>query len=282
MGAIAKALRARGLAVRETFDRVPPEAVVFVWSWKWSREILDKHPHTVVCTLDHGLLHPRNKTAVTGWMGLNGLGEHPLVLDAGKRLQAKGWGSMLRPWREPDPRRTALILGQCYNDVQILDHLEDYGQWLMDRAKELRAEGWRVSFRPHPVQRRNDLSRYPNVGSITNGATVFDDIDQLRVGCVVGFNSNALLDSFMYGVQDVRVYNEGSMLWPIVDKQTHRADTSLRQPLADLLAFCQWEPAEIESGEWADYHIPIMRRLLSQRPAPLRPWHQTEVRYAPR
>jgi hypothetical protein len=275
MSSIAKALRERGINVRETYDRIPPEGVVFAWSWKWCKEILQKHPSAIVCTLDHGLFHPRNATTVTGWMGLNGHGEHPRVLDGGKRLDK----SLLRPWRPASKR--ALILGQCFNDVQILDHLEDYGQWLRDRGEALQREGYEVHFRPHPVQRRNDLDRYPRFAPITNGHTVFDDIEQLGIGRVEGFNSNALLDSYMYGVPDVRVYNQGSMLWPVVDIETGKADTTRREPLAEMLAWCQWTTDEIASGVWADYHIPIMRRLLEQTPRALRPWHATEVRYTP-
>lgn len=275
MSSIAKALRDRGVTVRETYDRTPPEAVVFAWSWKWCKEILERNPSALVCTLDHGLFHPRNKTVVTGWMGLNGMGEHPRVLDAGKRRQETQPG-LLKPWR-PVTKRRALIVGQCFNDVQILDHLEDYGQWLRDRGEELQRCGYEVYFRPHPVQRRNDLDRYPRFAPITDGLTVFDDIERLEIGCVLGFNSNALLDSFLYGVQDVRVYNHGSMLWPIV-KDT-RADPVRLEPLADMLAWCQWTPEEIASGSWADYHLSIMRRLLEG--GPRHPWHETQIRYCP-
>ena len=271
MGSIAKALRAKGVIVRETYDRVPPEPVVFAWSWKWCKEILDAHPDTIVCTLDHGLFVPRNQTAVTGWFGLNGLGEHAVVRDGGARLRAKGWDAGIKPWRTGG--KTALLVGQCYNDVQILDHLEDYGAWLCKVAHQLTEEGWRVMFRPHPVQRRNDLSRYPRVAAFTSGKTLQDDLDSEDVGCVVGFNSNACLDAFMAGVPDVRVYNRGSMLWPIV--KNGRADPQLRQELANMLAWCQWEPAEIENGEWAEYHVPIMQRMLAI--GPRYPWHDVVI-----
>jgi len=271
MSHIAKALRDRGVVVRETFDRTPPEPVVFVWSWKWSKEILDKHPDAVVCTLDHGLFHPRNKTVVTSWMELNGNGEHPCIVGEPTRLLSKPeWLSVRKPWRPEG--HVALIVGQCFNDVQILDHLEDYGQWLSDRADELRAEGWEVMFRPHPVQRRNDLSRYPRFAPFTVGKTLYEDLDQHNVGCVLGFNSNACLDAFLHGVQDVRVYNEGSMLWPITNPLTHKADPFYRDALMDALAYCQWDPEEIPDGLWSSLHVPIVERLLEDRTA-LIPWH---------
>lgn len=273
MSAIAKALRDKGCVVRETYDRTPPESIVFAWSWKWCKEILEKHPSTIVCTLDHGLLHPRNETTVTGWMGLNGMGEHPVVDDDGARLRKMGWDNKVAPWRQGG--RTALIVGQCYNDVQILDHLEDYGSWLMERSEELREGGWDVQFRPHPVQRRNDLSRYPRFAPITQGKTIHDDINQLDVGLVLGFNSNSLLDAFMAGVPRIHVHNRGSMLWPITDRHALVASVAHRQVLVERLAYCQWTPAEIANGEWAEYHLPIMRRLVEGQPH--RPWFETLI-----
>lgn len=277
MSSIAKALRDRGVTVRETYDRTPPEAVVFAWSWKWCREILQKNPSAIVCTLDHGLFHPRNKTVVTGWGGLNGMGEHPRVVDGGHRLDT-AYPGLLKPWRKPE-RKRALVLGQCFNDVQILDHLEDYGQWLRDRGNQLQEQGYEVYFRPHPVQRRNDLDRYPRFAPITDGLTVFDDIERLDVSCVVAFNSNAALDAFLYGVEDVRVYNHGSMLWPIVPEGGGRADPARRRALAEMLAWCQWTPEEVATGQWVEYHLPILRRLLDY--GPRHPWHETKLRYNP-
>jgi hypothetical protein len=272
MSAIATALRRHGIPVTETYDRTPPGTFVFAWSWKWCKEILQKHPSAIVCTLDHGLFHPRNRTVVTGWMGLNGLGEHPWVEDNGARLRKMGWDEHRKPFRKPG--RVALILGQCYNDVQILDHLEDYGQWLRDRCDELQREGWDVRFRPHPVQRRNDLDRYPRFAPMTLGPTVFEDIDRENVGCVLAFNSNALLDSYFYGVQDVRLYNGGSMLFPASAKlgDSYRV-VGPREQLMERLAYCQWTPEEIAQEDlWAELHIPIMRRLLEQTPRALQPW----------
>lgn len=280
MSSIATALRRHGLVVRETYDRVPSESIVFAWSWKWCKEILERHPTTIVCTLDHGLLHPRNETVVTGWMGLNGLGEHPVVVDGGDRLRAKGWDSKIQPARKVG--QVALVLGQCYNDVQILDHLEDYGEFLRNQGEALRSAGYEVYFRPHPVQRRNDLDRYPRFAPITEGRTLQDDLERYPVGCVAAFNSNGLLDCFMAGVKDVWLHNHGSMLYPIGVPQMSRshleADWDRRVALAQRLAYCQWTPQEIAEGDlWAELHIPIMRRLIDQTPRSLRPWYKTEV-----
>lgn len=284
MASIARALRRHNVKVRETYDRIPSEGIVFVWSWKWSKEILEKHPDTLVCTLDHGLLHPRNDTVVTGWMGLNGLGEHPLPFpDQGLRLKQMGWDQKLKAFRE-SKSRNALILGQCYNDVQILDHLQDYGQWLVDRAEDLRREGFEVYFRPHPVQRRNDLDRYPRFAPITQGKWLHEDIDQLDISCVLGFNSNALLDSWMYGVQDIRVYNRGSMLWPVCVPREGRGDQcwspayGSRQTLANHLAYCQWTPEEIMYDDlWVKLHLSIMRKLVDHGTKTLQPWWTVQI-----
>jgi hypothetical protein len=279
MAAITKALRGAGVTVRETYDRVPSEQIVFVWSLKWAREIWAVHPNAIICVCDHGLFHPRNRTVVTGWMSLNGWGEHPVVDDGGERLRRTGWQSMLQPWRPKfryARKPIALVMGQCYNDVQILGHHEDYGKWLQDRAAELADEGFDVRFRPHPVQARNDLSRYPNVAALSVGVPLYDALEPVE--CVLGYNSNSLLDAFMYGIEDVRIYNTGSMLWPIGYKTRHgyhAAEPTKRQKLAERLAFCQWDPEEIANGEWLSYHRPIVDRLIAGHAA--RPWHTTEV-----
>lgn len=278
MSNIAAALRKCGLIVRETYDRVPSEEIVFVWSWKWSKEILDAHPDTLVCTLDHGLFAPRNQTVVTGWLGLNGWGIHPVVDDGGERWRGGEW--RVKPPRKPG--KYALVLGQCYNDVSILDHLTDYGTWLKETGDELRAEGWEVIFRPHPVQRRNDLDRYPRFAPITAGVRVEHDLEAYDVGCAVAFNSNALLECYMEGIQDIRVYNGGSMLWPacvpVPGKTYRKLDLARADRLMSRLAWCQWKPEEInEQSLWLEHHLPIMRRLVHEGPKVMEPWAETEV-----
>jgi len=94
-------------------------------------------------------------------------------------------------------------------------------------------------------------------------------------------NSNGLLDALMYGVQDVRLFNKGSMLYPIsvpIDgglEGERRVYFSLREKLAEHLAWCQWDPAEIDNGEWIKYHAPIMERLVNW--APHQPWYNSSI-----
>lgn len=268
MAPIAKQLREAGYRVRETFDRCPPESVVFCWGNGWAKEIRAKFPHSIICVLDHGLFHPRKKYVVTGWQGLNGWGAHPLVWDGGRRLLEKGWNSVIRPWREPPQRKTALILGQVYGDAAIVDAVEDYGAWLSRLAEDLESRGYIVQFRPHPVQARSDVNRYPRIGrQLPCNDDLFQQFEQATM--VVAMNSNGLLDAFMHGVQDVRLFNKGSMLYPasIPVKGLpgeRRAEPGMRDTLAARLAYCQWEPEEIDNGLWLKYHEPIMQQLVNE------------------
>lgn len=285
MAPIANQLREAGYRVRETYDRCPPEAVVFCWGNGWAKEIRAVHPNVIVCVLDHGLFHPRKQSLVTGWQGLNGWGEHPFVIDGGKRLRDMGWADIVRPPRERPPSRPnkgqVLILGQVYGDAAIVDAVEDYGDWLQRLTDRFEREGWTVKFRPHPVQARNGLDRYPKVGRMTNhNASIYDDFEEATI--VVAMNSNGLLDALMYGVQDVRLFNKGSMLYPISNlidgglAGERRVFFPLRERLAERLAWCQWLPEEIDNGEWIKYHSPIMERLVANR-ASLLPWYNTTI-----
>lgn len=263
MAPIAATLRSRGYRVRETFDRIPPEPIVFCWGWGWAKEIRAKNPDAIICCLDHGYFHPRKMTVNTGWQGLNGFGEHPVILDGGGRLRKMGWDSVIRPWRRAPITGTRLILGQVYQDASITEQVEDYGKWLQARAAELDAEGGNVVFRQHPVQARRGEpdTPYGNIGSRTGNRDIYEDLDNACT--VLGMNSNGLLDAFLYGVNDVRLYNKGSMLYPITQEVLgYRSPRgTLRQDLAGRLAWCQWDPDEIQNGEWIKHHEPIMRRV---------------------
>lgn len=262
MAPIAAELRRRGYRVRETYDRLPPDEIVFCWGWGWAKEIRAKFPNTIVCCLDHGFFHPRKETVMTGWQGLNGFGEHPLVDDP-SRLNASPYLGNLKPWRKNPPKGDRLILGQVYQDAQITDTLEDYGRWLQDRAKELEPLGGRLVFRQHPVQARRGEpdTPYGNIGTRSGNPSIYADFD--TASTVLAMNSNGLLDAFLYGVVDVRLYNKGSMLWPICQEIDgyRQPRVTLRQRLAERLAWCQWHPDEIKDGQWVRLYEPIMRRI---------------------
>jgi hypothetical protein len=279
MTPIASQLRKAGYRVRETFDRCPPEAIVFCWGNGWAKEIRAVHRNVQVCVMDHGLFNPRKQAVLTGWQGLNGWGEHPVVDDGGERLRAKGWDKIIQPPRLVYKPKDGyvLILGQVYGDAAIVDAIEDYGDWLFRLAQHYAAQGWEVRFRPHPVQARNGLDRYPNVGARTSHErSIYEDFDGAAI--VVAMNSNGLLDALMYGVQDVRLFNKGSMLYPISnvldggfegnERRVYFAD---RTRLAERMAWCQWDPEEIDNGEWIKYHAPIMERIYATNVH--QPWH---------
>lgn len=263
MAPIAAALRKRGYRVRESYDRIPGNEVVFVWGWGWAKEIRAKFPNTIICCLDHGYFHPRKLYVNTGWQGLNGFGEHPVVDDP-SRLADTGWDSIVCGWRTIHDKGHKLLLGQVYQDASITEQVEDYGLWLKAREEELDKEGGTVVFRQHPVQARRGEpdTPYGNIGARTGNADIYADLDKART--VLAMNSNGLLDAFLYGIIDVRLYNKGSMLWPIsLEIDGYRQPrATLRRQLAERLAWCQWEPEEIyRDGNWIRMHEPIMRRI---------------------
>jgi len=275
---LSAALEARGIKAAIVDERVPPEPVVFVWGWRRAIEVLSKRPEAVVCCVERATFLPRDSAYATGWMGLNGLAEHPLVDDGGERLAERRWNHCVHPPRPPEGKG-ALLLGQTFNDAQIKHVLFDYSEWLVGVSERYRRAGRDVIFRPHPEQAKKDPRQYPGgLGRVVDPHNPLRD-DLRHASTVVAFNSNGLVDALMFGVQDVRMYHEGSMLWPIAEPcgelGERRARVDLRQKLAERLAWTQWTTEDFKSGAWADVHLPIMARLLSGA-APRR-WHEERL-----
>jgi len=281
MGRLEESLTKAGYRVRRTYhaeDAV--EKVVFVWSWGKAVTVRQKNPNAIILCMDHAYMPNRKQGVVnTAWStpdmacGLNGWGEHVVIDDGGERLKHHGWEEFLKPMRLKRSKR-CLILGQVFGDAAIQGHVEDYPTWLRKMAEDIRAEGWETEFRPHPVTvRRGDQARYGNVGRNSTG-DLYEALN--RCGLTAAFNSNACTEGYIYGIP-ARVWNEGSMLWPLIKKPgaSTQADAQLRAKWFAMLAYCQWTMEELSDGTWLRHHAPIMQRLVDGGAA--RPWHAIEI-----
>lgn len=274
MGYAEAGLRARGYKVRCSYDLYPPESVVFCWSWGKAVTVREKNPSAIICCFDHGYTKERGDLIISGWSlpnmpcGLNGFAEHPWVDDGGERLRAKGWYAELRPFR-PTGEKRALICGQVYGDAMVTGHVEDYTKWLHVVKDSLMAEGYTTLFRPHPVmvRRANGKERYGNMGPESASGDLWQDL--AKVDLAVGLSSNAVTQAYVDGV-DARIYNEGSMLGPLVTEYGHNVPREHRLEWFQRLAWCQWDPEEVGGEEWCRYHLPIMHRL--REGGPCVPW----------
>ena len=266
LGAIARSLKAAGYRVRETYDPQPPEQIVMLWAWGRAMTLREKCPNAIILCMDHAFMPNRAKGVWNaGWStpdkecGLNGWGEHPIVDDDGARLRANKWDLFLNPRRVPH-NKDLLFCGQVFGDAQIRGKIEDYGKWCRDTIKNFSGLGYRTSFRPHPVMvRRGTLAEYGNIGRTSTAKTLEDAFDQSSY--CAAFNSNATTQAFMYGLEST-VFNEGSMLWPVVGEPGRWASWEHRERWMQRLAYTQWTTEELENGTWLEYNRPIMHRLV--------------------
>lgn len=278
MGRLETCLKEAGYRVRRTYHAEDAaNSIVFVWSWGKAVIVRQKNPKAIILCMDHAYMPNRKKGVVnTAWStpdmpcGLNGWGEHPLVEDNGARLMQQDWLDFLKPLRKPK-NKVALVFGQVFGDAAIQGHVEEYPTWLRGMSEGLRKEGWETRFRPHPVTvRRGDAGRYGNVGRNSVEASLYDALDNCSL--TAAFNSNACTEGYIYGIP-ARVWNEGSMLWPLVENPglTTRVDEPVRRRWFEMLAYCQWTMEELSDGTWLKYHEPIMHRLVEG--GACRPWH---------
>jgi len=278
-GALERCLTAAGYRTRLSFDRYAPEHIVICWSWGKAEEQRAKDPHKIILCMDHGYTWGRKQGFVnTGWstsdkpIGLNGNGEHAVVDDGGERSRQYQWDGELYPLR-PEGKR-ALLLGQVFNDAAIRNQTIDYGEWLRGQYDRLVRDGYRVTFRPHPVmvgRGSEAVRKYGNLGRVSTNANLWDDL--LNSDLAVGLNSNALVQAYTFGIR-AEVFNSGSMPWPLI-KEPGIVPFEKREKWWHRMAYTQWTYKELEDGTWLHYHAPILHRLVEGDKS--RPWAETEI-----
>ncbi|SDP40484.1 hypothetical protein SAMN04488061_2876 [Filomicrobium insigne] len=195
-----------------------------------------------VCILERGYLGDRFKwTSVSFGGGLNGHAEFRGVrVDDPSRFETH-FGHMLQPWRKSTSRR-ALLVGQVYGDMSLAGvNIDD---WYRDTAKGLRARGWEVYFRPHPVALKKGqpgrVQGVPNFDGTLAEALAFADL-------VVTFNSNTGVEAVLSGCPLV-AFNQGAMAWPVAGHSLDEIVTPDRTAWAHGLAWKQWTIDELRSG----------------------------------
>lgn len=166
-----------------------------------------------------------------------------------------------------------MFFGQVYGDAMIVDHVEDYSEWLKTTIAGLTSDGWHVSFRPHPqMVFRGNVARYGNVGRMSTEPDFYRAMEGMQA--CAAMNSNALIQGFFAGYEAM-AWNKGTMLWPLIERPGAAADFARRDEWAGMLAWCQWTYDELEDGTWLKYHEPILKRLIEGDSS--RPWHEVVV-----
>ena len=174
-----------------------------------------------------------------GFDGLNGRAKFPQVNDGGARWK-KHFALYLKPWKTYLPNRSAVIMGQVRGDaslngISIVD-------WARFTATKLAGASYATVFRPHPGDRGQP---YEIPGLIKINGPLETALE--RAGLVVTYNSNSGVDAILAGVPTY-AQDPGSMVWD-VSSRNFLPETPDRAIWSQRMAYTQWLPEEIESGD---------------------------------
>jgi hypothetical protein len=206
---------------------------------------LQKERRGEVCILERGYLGDRTAwTSVSFGGGLNGHGEFRGRHDDSSRFE-EHFGTLLKPWHKTGIG-WVLILGQVTTDMSLRG-LQPLKLWEA-AAAHYAAAGRYVAFRPHPLSK---------AGGYVRGAKTLDHraplVDALaNTALAITINSNSGVDAVLAGVPTIAL-DDRSMAWAVTSHEVAASPiTPDRAAWATRLAWCQWNEAEIASGDcWA-------------------------------
>lgn len=221
-----------------------PTKAVAVWGWR-NGEDLRRNGHEVI-VMENGYIGDRTERYFS--LGLNGLNGHAWMPEypvSGHRFMKHG-GELM-----PARRSTsglALILGQMPDDASI----RDIGaQDIYTRViKGLKAHGYRVRFRHHPVGQRIGRNFYVDGCEVSTAPRpIEEDLADAQFGVVI--NSNSAVDCILSGLPCVAL-DAGTMAYEMCAHDFNTAPVlppfERRLAWAQRLAYKQWECHEIAGG----------------------------------
>lgn len=246
---MAAGMRAHGVTVEAAGFDCPAEAdIAVVWGWRQRRVIrAAKEAGRPILVMERGHIQPRMEWTSCGWGGLQNHAIYPVVEDGGLRFMAN-FGEQFQP--TSPGTAYVLVCGQVDGDASIGDL--DVKAWAQAVTDNLARRGHEVTYRPHPLMRRQSENWCPAGARVSVGRLSVDL--GMAKACVV-YNSTAGVEAALAGIPVVAL-DKGSMAWSIA---SHSISAPFRFPTqkervtwASRLAWTQWTPAEILSGEaWA-------------------------------
>jgi hypothetical protein len=237
-GAAMKAGLARHRIAVSVGDYDNPEPCDFAVIWgapaKHPR-ITQSAPHMLV--MERGHLPDRMIYTSCGWDGLARRGRYPLATDWGMRWRPR-WGDLMRPWR--GTTGYALIIGQVEGDAALAGL--GMQRWVKEQTDDLRAAGWDVRFRPHPLVARPERSL---------------EADLTGAALCVTYNSTAGVEAVLAGVPTVTL-DEGAMAWEVTSHAVPEIVRPAREAWAHALAWTSYTLEEVAAGLAWEHLAPVM------------------------
>jgi len=242
---MAEGLRGAGEAVIECAE--PGEArgdVAVCWGWRHGLKLQMQGFDVLV--MERGHIGDRHAQAACGWNGLGRRARYVTSEEAGDGHGlrfSRQFGQLRQAWK--DGGFYALLLGQVPGDTALDGMGAGFDAWTQARVAELRAAGYAVMYRPHPVAVERGHMIRPGHAEPSRG-TLDEDLKWAQAA--VAFNSTAAVEAVLAGVPTITL-DEGAMAWPMA---SHAIGEPLVRPdrtrwLADL-AWTQFSLGEIRSG----------------------------------
>ena len=212
-------------------------------SWPRGR-VIDKHKAAGndVVILETGYIHRGDGVDNYYACGLNGLNGRAdfknknMPSDRFEKLNITP-----QPWGDRGDK--IILCGQVPQDASV-DHV-DIMKWLHYARNQIKALSKKeIIFRPHPLAK---------VGPI-NGCDYSKKpltTDLRRAWACVTFNSNTAVEAILEGIPSF-AFDEGSMAWEVTDHDFDYIEaphTPDREQWLSNLAYTQWKPSEMRSGE---------------------------------
>lgn len=198
--------------------------------------------------LERGYVGDRKAWTSVGYDGLNGRADF-MNEDCGPSRWNNLFAQHMQPWRRK--AGYALLVGQVPGDASIRG--VDIAGWYASAARTLRARGFDVVFRPHPLDPRP--LRQLQCAQVSDPMKRSLEKDLAGASRVVTWNSNTAVDAVLAGIPTIAC-DAGSMAWPIAGHDV-LYDPPMpergREIWARNIAYTQWSLEEITNGDAWDH-----------------------------
>jgi hypothetical protein len=187
--------------------------------------------------MERGYIGDRFKWTSLGFDGLNGRAQFPQI-DDGMARWNKHFACYMKPWRTEAKTSMAVIMGQARGDNSVKD--VNLVEWITNIAESLGQTRYFPVLRPHPDDPKLEVKGVRKLeGSLEEALN--------QAALVVTYNSNSGVDAVLAGVPTYAA-DPGSMVFDLSSKN-FEPNTPDRTAWCKKMAYTQWLPEEIESGE---------------------------------